>query len=213
MGLIWGTIISVLGLVGAILIAAAGRLLSDDVKEWLPWITRRLIERAVSRLPESERERLQEEWWSHVNELPGNLAKVYVAWGYLSASKAINHIALSGGTTHVVGERTREAVRRTLDIVITVIALFLVNPIMPVIALAIKMDSRGPVLVKQKRLGANNRPFDLLKFRSMYVEAGALRITRVGRFLRMTSLDELPQLINVLRGEMSLVSPTRRARL
>jgi hypothetical protein len=210
MGLIWGTIISVLGLVGAILIAAAGRLLSDDVKEWLPWITRRLIERAVSRLPENERERLEEEWWSHVNELPGNLAKVYVAWGYLSASKAINHIALSGETTHVVGERTREAQRRTLDIVITVLVLFVVNPIMSVIALAIKMDSRGPVLVRQKRLGANNRPFDRLKFRSMYVEAGAPRITRVGRFLRKTSLDELPQLINVLRGEMSLVGPRPR---
>jgi hypothetical protein len=174
MGLIWGTIISVLGLVGAILIAAAGRLLSDDVKEWLPWITRRLIERAVSRLPENERERLEEEWWSHVNELPGNLAKVYVAWGYLSASKAINHIALSGETTHVVGERTREAQRRTLDIVITVLVLFVVNPIMSVIALAIKMDSRGPVLVRQKRLGANNCPFDRLKFRSMWDAVGRM---------------------------------------
>jgi lipopolysaccharide/colanic/teichoic acid biosynthesis glycosyltransferase len=89
---------------------------------------------------------------------------------------------------------------------------------MLVIGLLIKLDSRGPVFFKQKRLGANNLPFNLLKFRSMYVEhedpfghqltrAGDPRITRVGRFLRMASLDELPQLINVLRGDMSLVGP------
>jgi len=91
-----------------------------------------------------------------------------------------------------------------------------------VIALSIKLDSRGPVLFRQKRLGANNLPFNLLKFRSMYVEQtdtlghqltrpGDPRITRVGRFLRMTSIDELPQLINVLRGEMSLVGPRPHA--
>ena len=95
-------------------------------------------------------------------------------------------------------------------------------PLMLVIALCIKLDSRGPVLFKQKRLGANNLPFDLLKFRSMYVEqtdplghqltrAGDPRVTRVGRFLRMTSMDELPQLINVLRGDMSLVGPRPHA--
>jgi len=93
---------------------------------------------------------------------------------------------------------------------------------MLVIALFIKLDSRGPVLFRQKRLGANNLPFDLRKFRTMYVEqtdplghqltrAGDPRITRVGRFLRMTSVDELPQIINVLKGEMSLVGPRPHA--
>src|SRR6516164_11799662 len=94
MGLIWATIISVFGILGAIIIAVAGRVLSDDFKEWLPWITRHLIERAVSRLPENEREKRREEWESDVNEWPGNLAKVYRAWGYLSAARAINHIAM-----------------------------------------------------------------------------------------------------------------------
>jgi hypothetical protein len=90
--MIWG----VLSVVAAILIAVAARIISDDVKEWLPCITRCLIERAVSRLPEGERERLEEEWWSHVNERPGGLAKIYVAYGYLSASKSIDKIVRSG---------------------------------------------------------------------------------------------------------------------
>jgi lipopolysaccharide/colanic/teichoic acid biosynthesis glycosyltransferase len=217
-GLIWGTIISVLGLVGAILIAIIGRLVSEDIKEWLPWITRRLIERAVSRLPEAERKRREEEWWSHVNEWPGGLAKVYVAWGYLSASKAIRHMVLSGETPHI-RESIREQTRQVMGTLIAATLLFLGLPLFLFLALCIKFENQGgPVLVRQKRLGANNVPFDLLKFRSMYVEqtdpfghrltrAGDPRITRVGRFLRYTGSDGLPQFINVLRGDMALVGP------
>jgi Undecaprenyl-phosphate glucose phosphotransferase len=113
-------------------------------------------------------------------------------------------------------------VKRIEDVVIAAICLLITLPLMLAIAVVIKLDSRGPALFRQKRLGANNLPFDLLKFRSMYVEqtdplghqltqAGDPRITRVGRFLRMTSLDELPQLINVLKGEMSLVGPRPHA--
>ena len=125
------------------------------------------------------------------------------------------------GTFRVMGKPFNEVaalVKRIEDVVIAGFCLLFALPLMLVIALLIKLDSRGPVLFKQKRLGANNLPFNLLKFRTMYVEqadplgqqltrAGDPRITRVGRFLRMASLDELPQLINVLRGEMSLVGP------
>jgi len=125
------------------------------------------------------------------------------------------------GTFRVMGKPLDEVavlVKRIEDVVITLVCLLVMLPLMFVIALSIKLDSRGPVLFRQKRLGANNLPFNLLKFRSMYVEQtdtlghqltrpGDPRITRVGRFLRMTSIDELPQLINVLRGEMSLVGP------
>jgi Undecaprenyl-phosphate glucose phosphotransferase len=104
------------------------------------------------------------------------------------------------------------------DKLIAALCLFAALPLLLLIALAIKLDSKGPVFFRQKRLGANNRPFNLLKFRSMYkdqtdplgrrlTQAGDPRITRVGRMLRSTSLDELPQLINVLRGDMSLVGP------
>lgn len=113
-------------------------------------------------------------------------------------------------------------VKRVEDLVIAALCVLFFLPLMLVIALAIQLDSRGPVLFRQKRLGANNLPFDLLKFRSMFVDqtdpaghqltrAGDPRITRVGRFLRVTSMDELPQLINVLRGEMSLVGPRPHA--
>jgi len=104
------------------------------------------------------------------------------------------------------------------DQIIASLCLPFVLPLMLAIASIIKLETKGPVLFKQKRLGINNRPFDLFKFRTMYDEhadplghrltqAGDLRITRVGRFLRKSSLDELPQLFNVLRGEMSLVGP------
>jgi Undecaprenyl-phosphate glucose phosphotransferase len=113
-------------------------------------------------------------------------------------------------------------VKRIEDVVLAGACLLFTLPLLLVIALCIKLDSRGPVVFKQKRLGTNNLPFNLLKFRTMFVErADPLgqqltrvrdpRITRVGRFLRMTSMDELPQLINVLRGEMSLVGPRPHA--
>ncbi len=111
--------------------------------------------------------------------------------------------------------------KRALDIAVVAVSLPLLLPLMGMIAIAIKLDSRGPVIFRQRRLGQGNRPFTILKFRSMSVlEDGAVvrqatrdddRVTKVGRFLRSLSLDELPQLINVLRGEMSIVGPRPHA--
>jgi putative colanic acid biosynthesis UDP-glucose lipid carrier transferase len=101
------------------------------------------------------------------------------------------------------------------------LALLFFAPLMLVIAMAIKIDSRGPVLFRQRRHGFNHRVIDVFKFRTMTTaENGDCvdqarkndpRVTRVGRFLRRTSLDELPQLINVMKGEMSLVGPRPHA--
>ena len=129
------------------------------------------------------------------------------------------------GTFRVMGKPLDEVavlLKRIEDVVIAVFCLLVTLPLMLAIALSVKLESRGPVLFRQKRLGANNLPFNLLKFRSMFVEqtdplgreltrAGDPRITRVGRVLRMTSMDELPQLINVLKGDMSLVGPRPHA--
>jgi Undecaprenyl-phosphate glucose phosphotransferase len=108
------------------------------------------------------------------------------------------------------------------DKIMALLAIILLAPVMAVIAILIKLDSKGPVLFKQKRQGFNNELIDVYKFRSMYVEhadaeASKLvtkddpRVTRVGRFLRKTSLDELPQFFNVLKGDLSLVGPRPHA--
>jgi exopolysaccharide biosynthesis polyprenyl glycosylphosphotransferase len=108
--------------------------------------------------------------------------------------------------------------KRGLDLVLTIPALLLLSPVVALCGLAIKLDSSGPVIYRQTRVGKNGVPFEMLKFRSMSVDAelqtGPIwadpslpRATRVGRFLRRTSLDEIPQLVNVLRGEMSLIGP------
>ncbi len=107
--------------------------------------------------------------------------------------------------------------KRTTDVALSAIGLVISAPIAAVIAVAIKLDSGGPVIFRQERVGRGFRPFLIYKFRTMVADAprigraitvgGDRRITRVGRFLRRTKLDELPQLINVLKGDMSLVGP------
>jgi Undecaprenyl-phosphate glucose phosphotransferase len=108
------------------------------------------------------------------------------------------------------------------DKVMVALAVIVLAPVMAAIAIAIKLDSKGPVLFRQKRQGFNNELIDVLKFRSMYadqadaeaaklVTKGDPRVTRVGRFIRKTSLDELPQFFNVLKGDLSLVGPRPHA--
>jgi lipopolysaccharide/colanic/teichoic acid biosynthesis glycosyltransferase len=122
----------------------------------------------------------------------------------------------------------RAAAKRTFDLVLSTTAIAVLSPVLGFTALAVKLDSRGPVLFRQTRVGRNGRPFTVVKFRSMVDNAEDLlidlrernerdqvlfkmkddpRVTRVGRFIRATSIDELPQLFNVLRGDMSLVGP------
>ena len=112
----------------------------------------------------------------------------------------------------------KNGLKRVIDCAIAVPALLVAAIPMALIAIAVKLDSPGPVIFRQQRLGRDGRIFDMLKFRSMclnaehmgsgvYSEKGDKRVTRVGRFLRATSLDELPQLINILRGDMALIGP------
>ncbi len=110
--------------------------------------------------------------------------------------------------------------KRALDIAVSALALAALSPLLLLTAVAIKLDSPGPVLFRQRRVGLGGRQFDILKFRSMRQSDadGARsasrdddRVTRVGRFIRRTSIDELPQLVNVLRGDMSMVGPRPHA--
>lgn len=125
-------------------------------------------------------------------------------------------------STGPLGLRDR-AIKRLFDIVVASAAILCLTPLMLVTAIAVRLDSPGPVFFKQKRIGRGNRIFYMHKFRSMYVaqqdaDGGRLtsgrnddRVTRVGRFIRATSIDELPQLLDVLRGDMSIVGPRPHA--
>ena len=108
-------------------------------------------------------------------------------------------------------------VKRVFDIAVALIGLIVLAPVFVVIAILIKLDSSGPAIFRGKRVGQHGKIFYMLKFRSMVVDAPQKgptitskddpRVTRIGRFLRKTKLDELPGLVNVLKGEMSLVGP------
>jgi exopolysaccharide biosynthesis polyprenyl glycosylphosphotransferase len=125
-------------------------------------------------------------------------------------------------------DNTQRVLKRALDVAVSVGGLTLLSPLFLAVALAIRLDSPGPILFRQKRVGADGKVFICYMFRSMYEDAERLqeeleplneaggpvfkikddpRVTPVGRFLRRWSLDELPQLVNVLKGEMSLVGP------
>ena len=107
--------------------------------------------------------------------------------------------------------------KRSFDLLLAIMGVALGIALFPIIALAIRLESRGPIFFTQFRMGLRNSTFRMIKFRTMYLDkcgdevtpkdSGDMRVTRVGKFLRKTSLDELPQMINVLRGEMSLVGP------
>jgi len=108
--------------------------------------------------------------------------------------------------------------KRFLDIVLSAVGLLVLSPILMIIAVAIKMDSKGPVLFKQKRVAKGKEHFQILKFRTMYADVPKdvpthlladpeSKITKIGRFLRKSSLDELPQIWNILVGEMSIIRP------
>jgi putative colanic acid biosynthesis UDP-glucose lipid carrier transferase len=112
-------------------------------------------------------------------------------------------------------------VKRSIDVLSAVAGLLLFLPLLTIVAVLIKLDSPGPVLFRQRRCGFNGRPFQILKFRTMSVledgplvcqaEESDIRVTRLGKWLRRTSIDELPQLLNVLNGSMSLVGPRPHA--
>ena len=134
----------------------------------------------------------------------------------------MTQVTSRGRLVNDVSDRRRDTVwyevsRRTLDVIGSLMLLAFTFPLLLLVAFLIKVDSTGPVLYRQSRVGLHGRIFTMLKFRSMRVDAEVAgpcwatdrdpRMTRIGAFIRATRLDEVPQLLNVLRGEMSLVGP------
>ncbi len=149
---------------------------------------------------------------------------------YLKNGKAVSNIAgIYSYETVISGKGLFYfAGKRFFDVVFSLLALIVLAPVMGIVAVAIKMDSKGPVIFKQKRVGKDGKEFMFYKFRSMELDAESRleelkelnemdavafkikndpRITRVGKVIRKTSIDELPQLVNILKGEMSFIGP------
>lgn len=221
MGLIRGLLLTILGLGAAILVPVIARLITDDVKEWLPWIKVRLIERAVRKLPEDQRGRYTEEWSAFINETPGDLSKIIRAFGLGFAADSIAGLAYAGALTLVV-ERTQGAARRAINVTVGLTMIVWCTPLLLFTALAVKLDSPGPVIYRQRRIGSNGKTVDLLTFRTIHADwsmelANGLddseeirnlrpRVTRIGTVLRRLGLDQMPLLINVVRGDLPIIS-------
>jgi len=153
--------------------------------------------------------------------LASNVRVSFVPSLFLSSDSLLDHQDLDGvllaSFGQSTGSRGYEVLKRSLDFAGSLALLVVGAPLLIMIGCAIKVDSSGPLLFTQKRVGKNGKHFTIYKFRTMHVNAlpyelspsspSDPRITRVGRFLRRTSLDEIPQLLNVLKGEMSLVGP------
>lgn len=194
------------------------------VEDLLAWDELPYIDRIVVTLPGIAEDR-KKAFIEKVHLLPNRIAFVVDEFETLDhVRQRLSEIAEVG--IHEVSGKPKSgrqvAQKRMVDFGVSLAALIVFAPVLAIVALLIKLDSPGPVLFTQDRHGFNNRIFKVYKFRSLRVEAedkqaakqvkaGDDRVTKIGRFIRKTSLDELPQLLNVLKGDMSLVGPRPHA--
>jgi hypothetical protein len=189
----------------ALLIAIVGRFMADEVKAWFGWLHRKLRRIAVAKLPEECRERYEEEWESGLNEIPGEIFKLIYSLGLLRAALGVRKVALE---SFVYSRTFFATLKRATDIVLSTLFLILLSPVILSLVVALKIDSPpDPVIFSIKRVGKNGRIFRFFKFRTMAINRNQPRITPLGRLLRRYLLDELPNLFNVLSGDMSIVGP------
>ena len=176
MGVTGNIILGTLGLVVTFLVAVLARLVADDIKAWLPKITDRLVERAVKRLPGSERERFAEEWRSHVNDTPGDVSKLFVAAGLQRASRIILKETQSANSAVPIYER----------IVALLILLFLA-PAMVTVAVVVRLaGGPGPILLRRRYTTPTGRKVVESRFRTTLP------------VLTESGVDELPHLLDVI---------------
>lgn len=148
---------------------------------------------------------------------------------FATQSNRLDSFCIDAGLESITPPAARSLSKRAVDIVGATVGLMMLSPLMLLLAVLVRLDSRGPILFRQRRMGLGGREFWFYKFRTMVPDAEHLlaaleqqnesaggvlfkirsdpRVTRIGRFLRRTSLDELPQFLNVLKGDMSLVGP------
>ena len=197
-----------------IVCGAVGRQLTREFTAWMPWIIERLIRRAVTKLPDPQRERFEEEWRSYIDEIPGDIGKLIAAIGFGSAARQMSSLLNVNRDSFFA----QQVFGRAFDMCFGVFTLSLIFPLIVLVGLLTRLGSPGPLFFRSARVGLNGRPFNVLKFRTMEytaesknlqleIQKSIPRVTRIGVFLRRSALDELPMLANILSGEMSLIGP------
>jgi lipopolysaccharide/colanic/teichoic acid biosynthesis glycosyltransferase len=169
------------------------------------------LEWAARKLPADRRDRYFEEWSAHLATLPTPFSTLIEALRFTFAAV---HMRFEHEGKAKLAQRSQDMIIRAADVAVATTALILFAPLLVGVSLLIYLTDPGPVMFRQTRVGRHGKPFAILKFRTMRVASNDIvgtdpkaRITRFGRFLRATSLDELPQLLNVIRGSMSIVGP------
>lgn len=205
----------------ALVVVVVGGFMADEVKAWSRWLHLALRRRAVASLPEKCRARYDEEWERELEEIPGEILKLFYSVGLLRAAVGIRGAAFASAAGL---ERPLPLVRRLFEIALSAIALILFAPLFLEALVFIKLSGPGPAFLFSERVGRKGRVFRSVRFRTLAhrvedqrpgiaqldqggakpLEAGRYpRVTRVGHVLRLFSADEMPQLLNVLRGDMS----------
>lgn len=191
-----------LAAVGAVVTALA----VAEVKGGLTAAARLLVRKAVRKLPADHGARWEEEWLRGVDDLSDRPVSALLWAGKVFRDASELRQVL--GDRPAQRSRTAQGLKRSFDLATCGAGVFVLLPLLAVIALGIRLDSGGPILARELRVGEKGRVFRVLRFRTLGTGPGDASVTRVGGVLRFAGLDYLPMLLNVLRGEMSLVGPT-----
>jgi len=184
-----------------LLVGISSKLAADEIKAWLPWITKRVTSSALSKLPSDKRERYEEEWQSDLDQIPSEFSKLIYALGLIRAAKTMARMADKSKYIKFI-----DIAKRALDIVSALMAITTLLPLAAVIILLVSLSSSGPIFRKRGCIGLSGSLVHLLTFRTRSA-IFPYSVTRVGRLLRKLSIDQLPLFINLLRGEVALVGP------
>lgn len=191
----------IVSILGALCVA----IIADEFLAWSSRLSIFLIRRSVRSLPPHYRERLYEEWLGDMQTYPGKLSRLIFALDTFRAAYRIGH---STRLPHL--SRWLPVLVRTADLLLATAVLLIDLPVILLISLAILIATRGrgPILHRDTHIGLDSQPFQLLKFRLTSSDSvNGMRLSKLGRFVRYLRLHEIPQLLNVIRGDMSLVGP------
>jgi Bacterial sugar transferase len=209
-----------------VVLALAFALLTDVLGDWVTKLSRWLVKAAALRVPRKHRAEWEEDWLADLEGRP-RLIRPFFALDLFRAARGVRREYWASVRVRRPARPHRRALgaitaKRLFDVTVASVMMVVFAPLMAVIAIAIRLTSRGPILLRQRRHGLHGKEIMVYRFRSLAVEKddedlwrvspNDSRVTPLGRVLRRTSLDELPQVLNVLQGRMSLIGPRRPSR-